>query len=49
VTTETELSRAVAAAQRVDAGPALIAARIDASGYGRTLEIVRGPVRAPER
>jgi acetolactate synthase-1/2/3 large subunit len=41
--TEGELSRALAAAQRVDAGPALIAARIDASGYGRTLEIVRGP------
>ena len=43
---ESELSRALAAAQRVDGGPALIAARIDASGYGRTLEIVRGAVPA---
>jgi len=38
---ETELGRALTAAL-AGAGPALIAARIDASGYRRTLEIVRG-------
>lgn len=39
--TEAELERALVSAV-TSPGPALIAARIDASGYRRTLEIVRG-------
>jgi acetolactate synthase-1/2/3 large subunit len=41
VSSETALDAALAAAQAA-AGPMLIAARIDASGYRRMLEIVRG-------
>jgi len=44
--TEAELGRALTAAL-AGPGPALIAARIDASGYRRTLEIVRGAPAAP--
>ncbi|OGK91715.1 MAG: hypothetical protein A2X51_04155 [Candidatus Rokubacteria bacterium GWC2_70_24] len=44
--TEAELGSALVAAQS-GAGPALIAARIDASGYRRTLEIVRGAPSGP--
>ncbi len=43
---EAELAEALAAAQQ-GAGPALVAARIDPSGYRRTLEIVRGAPAAP--
>jgi acetolactate synthase-1/2/3 large subunit len=43
--TEVELADALRAAQRAP-GPALIAARVDPSGYRRTLEAVRG---APAR
>jgi acetolactate synthase I/II/III large subunit len=45
VETETALREAVVRAQQ-SAAPALIAARIDASGYGATLDAVRGPAAA---
>src|SRR5262249_25247739 len=43
---EDGLARAIAAALAAD-GPSLIDARIDASGYRRTLELVRGAPEVP--